>query len=196
MSVRTEILEGRVKQFIKSESGNLAFMLEDNQGNMNYCFSTVKKPIINSSDHLVLFGSYLSASKFRVSFILNKTKNTEENLIDTKFDWTYKVSLILAILVTCGFVLSLFLTPRYPYGSYGYIYSYITLIFSIIFIVPIMIVLWILTAVFSKSRKKGSNLDREILKLKEKIHLDYSKQIAEKRHEIILDFYKQIKKEK
>jgi hypothetical protein len=39
MSVRTAILEGRVKQFVKSESGNLAFMLEDNQGNVHYCFS-------------------------------------------------------------------------------------------------------------------------------------------------------------
>ncbi len=40
------------------------------------------------------------------------------------------------------------------------------------------------------------HLENKILKLKEMMHLDYSKQIAEKRHEIILDFYNQIKKEK
>lgn len=40
------------------------------------------------------------------------------------------------------------------------------------------------------------HLENKILKLKEMIYLDYSKQIAEKRHEIILDFYNQIKKEK
>ena len=172
MSVHTAVLEGRIKQFVKSESGNLAFMLEDNQGNVHYCFSAGKKPLLNSSDNLVLIGSYLSGSKFRVSFVLNKTKNTEENLIDTKSDWTYKVSLVLAILVTCGFVLYLFfnlaLTPTYPYGSY--IFSYITLIISIVYIVPIVIILWVLTVLFSKSRKKGSDLDREILKLKEEYY--------------------------
>ena len=169
MSVRTAVLEGKIKQLVKSESGNLAFMLEDNQGNMHYCFSAGKKPILNSSDHLVLIGSYLSDSKFRISFILNKTKNTEENLIDTKFDWTYKVSLVSAILVTCGFVLYLFFylsfTPVDPYGIY--VFSYITLIISIAYLVGPIIILWVLTVVFSKSRKKSSKLDREIIKLKE-----------------------------
>jgi len=41
-----------------------------------------------------------------------------------------------------------------------------------------------------------NHLENKILKLKEMLHLDYSKQIAVKRHEIILDFYNQIKKEK
>ena len=40
------------------------------------------------------------------------------------------------------------------------------------------------------------HLENKILKLKDMIYLDYSKQIAEKRHELILDFYNQIKKEK
>jgi len=168
MSVRTAVLEGRVKQFVKSESGNLAFMLEDNQGNVHYCFSAGKKPILNSSDNLVLIGSYLSGNKFRISFVLNKTKNTEENLRDTKFDWTYKVSLGLAILVTCGLLLYLIFGPLlFPYGSYSYVYSIVITIMSIVFLVPTMIILWVLTAFFSKSRKKGSKLDREILKLKE-----------------------------
>jgi membrane protein insertase Oxa1/YidC/SpoIIIJ len=170
MSVRTAVLEGRIKQFVKSESNNLAFMLEDNQGNVHYCFSAGKKPILNSSDNLVLIGSYLSGSKFRISFILNKSKNTEENLIDTKFDWTYKVSLISAILVTCGIVLYLFFylaftPPVDPYGSY--IFSFITLIISIAYLVVPIIILWVLTVVFYKSRKNSSKLDREILKLKE-----------------------------
>jgi len=168
MSVRTAVLEGRVKQFVKSESGNLAFMLEDNQGNVQYCFSAGNKPMLSSSDNLVLFGSYLSGNKFRVSFVLNKTKNTEENLIDTKFDWTYKVSLVLAILVTCGLLLYLIFGPLlFPYGSYNYVYSIIITIMSLVFLVPTMIILWVLTAFFSKSRKKGSKLEREILKLKE-----------------------------
>ena len=172
MSVRTAILEGRVKQFVKSESGNLAFMLEDNQGNVHYCFSAGKKPILNSSDNLILIGSYLSGNKFRISFILNKTKNTEENLIDTKFDWTYKISLGSAILVTCGFVLYLFIylafTPVDPYGSY--VFTYITLIISIAYLVGPIIILWVLTIVFYKSRKNSSKLDREILKLKEEYY--------------------------
>jgi len=171
MSVRTAVLEGRIKQLVKSESGNLAFMLEDNQGNVHYCFSAGKKPILNSSDRLVLIGSYLSGSKFRISFILNKTKNTEENLIETKSDWTYKVSLVLAILVTCGLLLYLIFRPvMFPYGTYSYVYSIIITIMSIIFFIPLMIILWILTVVFSKSRKKGSELDREILRLKEEYH--------------------------
>jgi len=169
MSVHTAVLEGRVKQFVKSESGNLTFMFEDNQGNVHYCFSAGKKPLLNSSDNLILIGSYLSGNKFRINFIINKTKNTEENLIDTKFDWTYKVSLVSAILVTCGFGLYLFFylafTPVDPYGSY--VFTFITLIISIVYIVGPIIILWVLTIVFYKSRKKSSKLDREILKLKE-----------------------------
>jgi len=157
MSVRAEVLEGIVKQLVKSESGNLAFMLEDNQGNMQYCFSAGKKPLLNSSDHLVLFGSYISGSKFRVSFILNKTKNTEVNLIETKSDWIYNGTLVLAILVTCGLLLYLIFGQfLFPYGSYSYVYSIVITIFSIVFFVPTMIILWILVAFFSKSRKKGS----------------------------------------
>ena len=178
MSVRAEILEGRVKQFVRSESGNLSFMLEDNQGGMQYCFSAGKKPLINSSDNLVLIGSYISGNKFRVRFILNKTRNTEENLIETKSDWIYNGTLILAILVTCVFVFyfifSLFLSPVDP-STYCYIYSYITRIFIIVLLAPTMIILWILTAFFSKSRKKGFELDREILKLKKEYHEYYRK---------------------
>ena len=39
------------------------------------------------------------------------------------------------------------------------------------------------------------HLENKILKLKEMIYFDHSKQIANKRHEIILNFYSQIKKE-
>ncbi len=179
MSVRAEILNGRVKQIVKSESGNLAFMLEDNSGNVHYCFSAGKKPLLNSSDQLVLIGSYLSASKFRVSFILNKTKNTEVNLVETKSDWIYNGTLILAILVTCVFVFyfifSFFLSPPVdPYG-YSYPFTIITRIFLILLLGPTMIILWILVAFFSKSRKKGSDSEREILKLKKEYQEYYSK---------------------
>ncbi|MHA1460333.1 MAG: zinc ribbon domain-containing protein [Promethearchaeota archaeon] len=178
MSVRAEILEGRVKQLVKSESGNLAFMLEDNQGNMQYCFSAGKKPILNSSDVLVLFGSYISGNKFRVSFILNKTKNTEVNLVETKSDWIYNGTLVLAILVTgvfgIYFIFSFFLTPVDPYG-YNYVFSYIVRIVILVLLAPTMIILWILVAFFSKSRKKGSNSERETLKLKEEYYSYYNK---------------------
>jgi len=58
------------------------------------------------------------------------------------------------------------------------------------------------TIIYSFKLKNGGiekvieHLENKILKLKEMIYLDYSKQIAEKRHKIILDFYNQIKKEK
>jgi len=38
-----------------------------------------------------------------------------------------------------------------------------------------------------------NHLEEKILKLKDKLYLDISKKIAEKRHKIILDFYNQIK---
>jgi len=40
------------------------------------------------------------------------------------------------------------------------------------------------------------HLEKKILKLKDLLYLDYSKQMAEKRHELILDFYNKIKEEK
>ena len=153
-------------------------MLEDNQGSMHYCFSAGKKPIINSSDVLVLFGSYLSGSKFRISFVLNKSKNTELNLIETKSDWIYNTTLVLAILVTCGLVLYLIFSsvfsPADPYG-YEYIFTYLTRIILLFSLVPSVIILWALTAFFSKSRKKGSKLEREISKLKKEYYEYYNK---------------------
>ena len=41
-----------------------------------------------------------------------------------------------------------------------------------------------------------NHLENKILRLKDLVCLDYSKQIAEKRHELILDFYNKIKEEK
>jgi len=40
------------------------------------------------------------------------------------------------------------------------------------------------------------HLENKILKLKKKMFLDYSKTIADKRHEFVLEFYNKIKKEK
>ena len=178
MSVRAEILNGRVKHFVKSEASNSAFMLEDNQGNMQYCFSAGKKLILNSSDHLVLFGSYISASKFRVNYILNKTKNTEVNLVETRSNWIYNGTLILAILLTCVlvfyFVFDSFFTPVDPYG-YAYIYSSIIRIFFLVSLVPTTIILWVSFAFFSNSRKKGFKLESEILKLKKEYYDYYNK---------------------
>ena len=58
------------------------------------------------------------------------------------------------------------------------------------------------TIIYSFKLKNGGiekvieHLEKKIIKLKDRMYLDYSKQIAEKRHKIILDFYNQIKKEK
>lgn len=173
MSERNIILEGYIKQFVKSESGNIAFMLEDAQANLHYCFSPSKKPLISLSDKIVIIGSELSGNKVRINYILNKTRNSEENLIETKKDWLYYLALSFAIIVTGGFIVALlFILGIFPmqstpmWGSLNYIFNFVFLLLLVILFLPLMIILWVLTFVFSKKRSNESQLEIEVENLK------------------------------
>jgi len=176
MSEHTIVLEGIIKSFTKSYSGNLSFMLEDSQNNLHYCFSTKKSSLLNSSDDVIIFGSYTSGNKVRINYIINQTKNSEESLIEASSDWTYYLSLVASIGTTIGFIIALlYLLGVFPvdYGSYwGILGSIYTMIFSIIVVIlllPVMIVFWFLTNAFSKKRRRGTELEVEISKLRQDI---------------------------
>ncbi|GAJ19506.1 unnamed protein product, partial [marine sediment metagenome] len=94
MSEHTIILEGTVKDFIKSSSGNLSFTLEDSQNNLHYCFSTKKRPILSLSDSIIVIGSTTTANKVRINYLINQSKSTEENMLEASSDWMYYASLI------------------------------------------------------------------------------------------------------
>ena len=173
MSERNIILEGYIKQFVKSESGNIAFMLEDAQGSLHYCFSPSKKPLISLSDKIAIIGSELSGNKVRINYILNKTRNSEDNLIETKKDWLYYLALSFAIIVTGGFIFALLFTLGiFPmqsssmWGSLSYIFNFVFSILLVILFLPLMIILWVLTFLFSKKRSKESALEIEIENMK------------------------------
>ncbi|MFX0058412.1 MAG: zinc-ribbon domain-containing protein [Candidatus Heimdallarchaeota archaeon] len=177
MSEQFIVLKGKVKEFTRSESGNLAFMFEDKNGDIRYCFSPTKKPFINISDELVIIGSLISGAKVRINYIINNTKNSEENLIEPKSDWTYYVSLIFAILVTLGLIIAvLFLTGIIPIGGdsiwdpINTIFSMVISLVMVILFVPLMIILWVLTIVFSKKKKSGLELENEVLRIKKEIY--------------------------
>jgi len=176
MSEHTIVLEGVVKSFTKSYSGNLSFMLEDSQNNLHYCFSTKKKPLLSPSDNIIVIGSTTSANKVRINYIINQSRNTEENMLEGPSDWMYYVSLISAILVTIGFVVGIIIVISiFPitfgsmWGSFGSFYSMIITMVLIIALVPAMIIFWVLTNSFSKKRKSAVLLSDDVSRIKENL---------------------------
>jgi len=176
MSEHTIVLEGVVKSFTKSYSGNLSFMLEDSQNNLHYCFSTKKKPLLSPSDNIIVIGSTTSANKVRINYIINQSRNTEENMLEGPSDWMYYVSLISAILVTIGFVVGIIIVISiFPitfgsmWGSFGSFYLMIITMVLIIALVPAMIIFWVLTNSFSKKRKSAVLLSDDVSRIKENL---------------------------
>ncbi len=173
MSEQTIVLEGIVKSFTKSYSGNLSFMLEDSQNNLHYCFSTKKRPALSPSDKIVVIGSTTTGNKVRINYVINQSRNTEENMLEGSNDWMYYVSLVSAILVTIGFVVAILYSLgifTVDYGYMGMFGSIFTMIFSIIFIIfllPAMIIFWVLTNSFSKKRKSAVQLVEDVSRIKE-----------------------------
>ena len=173
MSQHAIILEGIVKSFTKSYSGNLSFMLEDSQNNLHYCFSTKKRPNLSPSDNIVVIGSTTTGNKVRINYIINQSRNTEESMLEGSNDWMYYVSLVSAILVTIGFVVAIIFSlgifpVDYGYmGIFGSIYTMIISIFLIILLLPAMIIFWVLTNSFSKKRKSAVQLIEDVSRIKE-----------------------------
>jgi len=175
MSEHTIVLEGIVKSFTKSYSGNLSFMLEDSQNNLHYCFSTKKRPALSPSDKIVVIGSTTTGNKVRINYLINQSRNTEENMLEALNDWMYYVSLVSAILITIGFVVAILyslgiFTVDYGYmGIFGSIYTMIISIVLLILLLPAMIIFWVLTNSFSKKRKSAVQLIEDVSRIKENI---------------------------
>ena len=173
MSEHTIVLEGIVKSFTKSYSGNLSFMLEDSQNNLHYCFSTKKRPALSPSDKIVVIGSTTTGNKVRINYLINQSRNTEENMLEASNDWMYYVSLVSAISVTIGFVVAILyslgiFTVDYGYmGIFGSIYTMFISIVLIILLLPTMIIFWVLTNSFSKKRKSAVQLVEDVSRIKE-----------------------------
>jgi hypothetical protein len=167
------VLEGKVKEFVRSEAGNLAFMLEDSRGNIHYCFSQVKTGSLGISDEVIVHGTLHSGNKVRLSYLVNKTRNTEEMLIETKQSWAYSASLTFSILVTAGFVVSLLiLVGIIPIGTgstFDNIFRFVLSLILVILLLPVLIILWVLTSAFGKKRKESEALKEDITKMKGKV---------------------------
>jgi len=178
------ILEGIVKSFTKSYSGNLSFMLEDSQNNLHYCFSTKKRPALSPSDNVIVIGTATTGNKVRINYIINQSRNTEENMLVASNDWTYYISLISAILVTIGFVVGILVVLGIipisfgsPWGFFGALYSMIIFIILIIALLPAMIIFWVITYLFSKKRKSAFQLSEDISRIKENLSASFKPNI-------------------
>lgn len=173
MPETTIILEGKVREFAKSEAGNLAFMLEDSRGNLHYCFSPKKRAALAISDNVVIHGTSYSGNKIRLNYILNKTRNTEDILIEAKENWTYTVSLVFSVIITGLWVVSLlFLLGIIPTNLFGIFDAIMVFVFSLIMVIlllPVLIIMWVLTSSFGKKRRESDELSQHIAKMKQNI---------------------------
>lgn len=172
------VLEGKIKNFARSEAGNLAFMLEDSGGIVRYCYSPVKDVVLNVSDDLLVFGTRQSANKIRVNYILNKTRNTETTLIDKKQSWAYGLSLALSIIVTGLFVVALLVLLRiFPISyssSFDSIFGFVISLIMVIMFFPLLIILWVLTSAFSKKRSESEELVKRVKDVREDLGISGS----------------------
>ena len=176
MSEHTIVLEGIVKSFTKSYSGNLSFMLEDSQNNLHYCFSTKKRPALSPLDNVIVIGSTTTGNKVRINYIINQSRNTEEDMLEASSDWTYYISLISAILITISFVVGILVVLGIipisfgsSWGFFGALYSMFIFIILIIALLPAMIIFWVLTNTFSKKRKNAIQLSEDVSRIKENL---------------------------
>jgi len=176
MSENTIVLEGIVKNFTRSYSGNFSFMLEDSQNNLHYCFSTKKRPGLSPSDNIIVIGSKTSANKVRINYIINQSRNTEENMLEGSSDGMYYVSLTAAILVTIGLVIGILVVVGIipisfgsMWGFFGSLYTIIIFMILIIALVPATIIFWVLTNSFSKKRKSAVQLIEDVARIKENL---------------------------
>jgi hypothetical protein len=155
-------------------------MLEDSQNNLHYCFSTKKIPALSPSDNVIVIGSTTSGNKVRINYLINQSRNTEENMLEASNDWTYYISLISAILVTIGFVVGILIVVGIipisfgsPWGFFGALYSILIFIVLIVALVPAMIIFWVLTSSFSKKRKNAVQLSEDVARIKENLSCSF-----------------------
>lgn len=167
------LLEGRVKEFAHSEAGNLAFMLQDSGGGLHYCYTPVKKALLGISDEIAVYGSQRGANKIRVDYILNKTRNSENILVERRQSWAYTLSLITSICVTGLIVLSVSILLRIiPINLLGTLDSIFSFVFSLIMLItllPVVIIMWVLTSAFGKKRREDEELTKRIKDIKNQL---------------------------
>ena len=175
-------------------------MLEDLQNNLHYCFSTKKRPALSPSDNVIVIGSTTTGNKVRINYIINQSRNTEENMVEASSDWTYYISLISAILITIGFVLGILVVLGIipisfgsSWGFFGALYSMLISIVLIVALVPAMIIFWVLTNTFSKKRKNAIQFSEEVSRIKENLSGSFKPTI--KSPEVMKEFISVQKKE-
>ena len=167
-------LEGVVKEYVKSQSSNPAFMIEDKSNNLHYCYTTKKNPNLTISDQVIIIGNQLVRNKIKIVYILNKSKNTEIEYIGKKSYNLYYIGLIISIIFIALLIISIILISisfRGIFNPLDYM-SIFMFVFSLIFLIvtPIgLIIVLPITFLTYKSRKNESEIQIEINRLKEAI---------------------------
>jgi len=167
-------LKGTIIDFVNSKSGNIAFMLEDKEKNLYYCYTTQKKPFGTKLDEVALIGSILTQKKIKIEYLYNITRNSETSFNEPKNDWIYKLSCSISIILTIIFIISM-IYVFYISSYYSFMLSYTISIIIIISIVPNLIIVWAITYLLSNSRRRGKILQNQIKMLKD----DLQKLISE-----------------
>jgi len=164
MSGKIIRLEGTIKELTKSESGNFAFLLVDDQDNIHYCYVVKKKPIGVPSDRVDLIGVRTKSDKIRIEYLKNYSKNETFNLSEKSFNKLYYVALILTLILTGFFIYSLisliislgdFISPYNYYGITRFVISMVSFVLSLIGLIFCSVI----TYLFSKSKKSDDQVE-------------------------------------
>lgn len=68
-------IEGKIINFVKPYSGNIAFYVADKNNNSHYCFTIKKISLGEISDHVNIIGEKSRSDKIRIDYLENITKN-------------------------------------------------------------------------------------------------------------------------
>lgn len=98
------LIEGIIKEFTVIKPKHVSFILNDSEGNQYQCFSNNIKKKLSVTDEILIIGAVSSGNKINIAYVINKSKNSEENLFKLKAGWRLYVSLFLIIIFAGIFI--------------------------------------------------------------------------------------------
>lgn len=167
------LIEGIIKEFTRIEPKHVSFIVNDSDGNEYQCFSFNIKKKLSVSDEVLLFGMVTSGNKIIISYIINKSKRTEEDLYKLKAKWRFYFSLILALIFLGTFIFLLIsfsnLIPFTINVSFLGLEEIYTLIFKLTLLIPSIAlagIFGIISYSLFQNRKRATEIEKEKNRLK------------------------------
>ncbi|MBY9007271.1 MAG: zinc ribbon domain-containing protein [Candidatus Lokiarchaeota archaeon] len=160
-------IEGTIKNYTKSYSGNTAFIIIDKNNHSHYCYSTNYSRIGDASDNVIVIGVRNKyGDKIRVEYAENLTKN-RRYIKRRKSNTLYTISILFVLISILIMVVSTFVLidsdisdPSNQEQILKFVIGIMGLVGTLVSLIPLLPIIYY--------QKKTLNLQRHIYSLLEK----------------------------